>query len=193
MNPISRVKNDARIRRTTDTMERHPELAVLVADCISAHAEIELNLGKALAAILKADLRTAMAMYTGVQNRAAQGRMIHAAVQASSIPQEHKELFNVLHASFANPAMKQRDRLAHWVWGYSPDIPDALLFFEPTAQLEQEVELMQNADLSQIDMRNGFVLTKKNLEDIRDRLRKADRLIRWLHWVLRPRFRVWRQ
>src|SRR5262249_11216514 len=29
-----------------------------------------------------------------------------------------------------------RDRLAHWLWGHSDDLPDALLFTEPAIGLE---------------------------------------------------------
>jgi hypothetical protein len=66
--------------------------------------------------------------------------------------------------------MKYRDKLAHWCWGYSNDLPDALLLREPSDKLlnlADYVNLQQltrpvSADLP-INFNHLYVLTESDL------------------------------
>jgi hypothetical protein len=131
MQPLSRVKPDA-VTHWGDptTMSRRPELAVKVARCIAQWSEIELHLGAFLGLLLHANQDAAVAMYSGLENRSAQLRMITSAAKAS-VPPEHFDVLSVLFSAIIRPAMRERDRLAHWSWGHADDLPDALLISEP--------------------------------------------------------------
>jgi hypothetical protein len=117
-----------------DTMARRPQLAIKIAHCIAQWSENEVLLGGLLAFLLQANQKAAAAMYSGVDNRAAQLRMITAAAEAT-LPTDHFEVIGALLSAVVRPAMKERDKLAHWTWGYSDDLPDALLTAEPSYTL----------------------------------------------------------
>jgi hypothetical protein len=135
MQPLSRVKPDAITNwGQSDTMARRPKLASMVAHCIAQWSEVEVHLGALLAFILHANEKAAVAMYAGIENRAAQLRLIDSAAEAS-LPSEHYAVISVLLTSIVRPAIKERDRLAHWTWGYSDQLPEALLLSEPESTL----------------------------------------------------------
>jgi hypothetical protein len=135
MQPLSRVKSDALVKwGDPNTMMLRQKLAAMVAQCIAQWAEIEMSLGSFLGLLLHANQNAVLAMYSGVENRAAQLRMITAAAQAT-VPSEHFDVLSIFLSSIIRPVMKERDRLAHWPWGHSDELPEALLMQEPMAAL----------------------------------------------------------
>lgn len=135
MQPLSRVKPSA---VTTwgepNAMTARPQLAAKVAQCIAHWSEIEVIIGAFLALLLHANQRAALAMYSALENRAAQLRLITAAAEAS-LPTDHFNVISAMLASTLRPAMRERDKLAHWTWGFSNDLPEALLLSEPAITL----------------------------------------------------------
>lgn len=115
-------------------MTKRPALAVKVAQSISYWAEIEAFLGMFLAFLLHSNEKAALAIYSGLENRSAQLRMIGSAATAV-LPVEHADLVSVLLSGFVRPAMRYRDKLAHWCWGFTEELPDALLIRTPEAHL----------------------------------------------------------
>jgi hypothetical protein len=114
MQPLSRVKPDA----ITDwgdptSMTKRPTLAAKVARSIAQWSEIELHLGAFLGLLLHTNQDAAVAMYSGLENRSAQLRMILSAAKAS-VPPEHFDVLSVLFSAVIRPAMRERDKLAHW-------------------------------------------------------------------------------
>jgi hypothetical protein len=143
MQPLSRVKPDAITNwGQRETMTLRPNLAVKVAQCISHWSEIEVHLGAFLALLLHANEKAALAMYSGLENRSAQLRLITAAAEAS-LDGAHFDIISVLLSSVIRPAMKERDKLAHWIWGYSHELPEALLITEPHQTLTGLMEVLR--------------------------------------------------
>jgi hypothetical protein len=129
MQPLSRVKPDAiTIFGNPETMTLRPNLAAKVARCVAQWGEF-------LGILLHANQAAALAMYSALENRAAQQRIISAAAKAS-VPSDHFDVISSFLSTILRPAMKERDKLAHWLWGYSDDLPDALLLAEPPSSIE---------------------------------------------------------
>ncbi|WP_291574345.1 hypothetical protein [Bradyrhizobium sp.] len=136
MQPLSRVKPDALVNwGDSTTMAQRPQLAAKICHCITQWSEIEIFLGAFLGVLLHTNHQAAVAMYSGVESRAAQLRLITSAAKAS-VPPEHFDVFSVFLSAVVRPLMKERDKLAHWSWGYSPDLPDSLLLSDPSHTLE---------------------------------------------------------
>jgi hypothetical protein len=136
MQPLSRVKPDAVTEwGNPNTMSFRPELAAKVAACITHWSEIETHLGAFLGLLLHANQKAAVAIYSGLDNRAAQLRAIESAAEAT-LKVDHFDVISVLLTVVVRPVMRDRDKLAHWAWGYSPDLQDALLIAEPGYTLE---------------------------------------------------------
>jgi hypothetical protein len=185
MQPLSRVV-PGRVR--TDwgdgILSRHPNLAAKIGECIAEWTETEILLGVFLALLLHASERPVMAMYISLENRAAQLRIIDAAI-SSSLPQHHSDALLALMKVFIKPAMKYRDKLAHWSWGYSPDVPDGLLLTDTKHKLggvlnairRQRRTAAANQDVP-FDPTEMFVVKKDDLERFIKRIDRARLLLR---------------
>jgi hypothetical protein len=128
-------------------MSLRPNLAIKVARCIAQWSEIEVHLGAFLGFLLHAHPKAAWAMYTKIDNRAAQLRMITAAAEAS-VPANHFDVISILLSSILRPVMRERDKLAHWTWGHSEHLPDALLISEPAETLDGLMRVLINIRVS---------------------------------------------
>jgi hypothetical protein len=149
MQPLSRVKpNWTHTDWGSDqVMIRRPAVAVKVAQCIAEWAEIESLIGMFLAMLLHANQKAILAIYSALDNRAAQLRMINAAA-TTSLPSHHADLVSVSVKLDIRPAMKYRDKLAHWCWGHSDDLPDALLLREPSDKLANLADFINHQHIS---------------------------------------------
>jgi hypothetical protein len=135
MQPLSRVNpNCATEWGSNSVMIKRPDVAVRIAQYIAEWSEIEGLLGLFLAMLLHANQKAILAMYSGLENRAAQLRMITSAARATLAP-DHFDVVEVIMKIDIRPSMKYRDRLAHWCWGYSDQLTDALLLREPSDKL----------------------------------------------------------
>jgi hypothetical protein len=175
MNPLSRVRPNATpILGSSRALEGRPEAATLVAACIGVSADIEYNIGLTLALLLGTDAKAALAMYTDVENRTAQFRMVESAAR-HRLPQHQLEVFTVI-VRLVRSAIKDRDRLAHWRWGYSIELPHDLLLVEPTAKLKTHTEILDRSwrgiGLTDLEPETVYVVTPSDLERILDRLQK---------------------
>jgi hypothetical protein len=151
-------------------MARRSKLAAMIAHCIAQWSEVEIHLGALLAFILHANEKAAVAMYANVENRATQLRLIDAAAEAS-LPKDHYEAISALLTSIVRPAMKERDKLAHWTWGYSDELPDALLLADVENTLSSLMAALKNQHKpTGTDIRGGPVF--------------RNRIAAWLRWIL---------
>jgi hypothetical protein len=132
MQPLSKVRPDfVNISFGQDVpLAREPKIAIQVAECIAKWADAESLLGFLLGLLLGADAKGVLAMYASVENRAAQMRMITAAAKEKLEP-AHFAIFEALMVKIIRPAMRERDKLAHWCWGFLPEVPGMLLLMEP--------------------------------------------------------------
>jgi hypothetical protein len=180
MQLLSRVKpNCTTDWGTTDVMVRRPQVAVKVAQYIGEWAETETLLGLFLAFLLHAHEDAVVAIYSGVENRASQLKMINSAAQ-SLLPQEHFDAISVLMTTDIKSAMKYRDKLAHWCWGLSDELPHALLMREPQDKLANLLALVKQQNERKrlapipINYDRIYVLTESDVDRALNNLAKAN-------------------
>jgi len=142
MQPLSKVNPKAVANWGDPPMETRPALAAKVAQCIARWAENETLLGAFLALLLHANEQAVLAMYSGLENRSAQLRMIRAAAE-SSLPKDHAEVITTMLTVLVKPVMTERDKLAHWTWGYSDQLPVALLLAQPSRTMRMLMEALR--------------------------------------------------
>ena len=146
MQPLSRVRPKADVVWGEEgVMSRQPKIAIKIAECISEWVEIETILGLFLGVLIDADAKAALAIYSSLENRKAQFRILKAAA-AAKLPQAHFDVFTAVLAASVTPAMRQRDKYAHWCWAYSPQIPDALLLGQPDQKLSLHFAAIHSGD-----------------------------------------------
>jgi len=140
--PLSSVKSDARIIPNPGVLRAQPTLAPLIADVISLWSHIEANLATVLARMLVASAQAGMAMYQAVRSPNAQFDMLKALARETLAPAQ-LPIFEAA-MRLVRRFGRQRDRIAHWLWAYSPDLPDALLLIDPNRAAEYHASLAEH-------------------------------------------------
>jgi hypothetical protein len=173
MQPLSRVRSNAAIFfGINNAMSERPKVAVKIAECIAEWSDLETLLALFLSLMLNTETDTVLAMYSAIENRAAQLRMLEAAI-AAKLPVGQSEVALAIILEFVRPAMKERDRLAHWVWGYSPDLPDALLITPPSEKSATHLKALKPFRPPKFNRDEIFVVTEADLTRTLGRIREA--------------------
>jgi len=129
--PLSRVVPQASIDISSGSINRRPELALEALKVIAFWAGIEGDLATILAAMLKSDVATGVAMYealTGSEGRRA--ALLAAARQA--LPEWLYILFEAVQIA-TKPSRNQRNAFAHGIWATCAELPDAILSLNPSS------------------------------------------------------------
>lgn len=139
--PLSRVRPSASVIVTPEAVSLRPKLSPLIAEIIARWASLEVGIGSVLSHILGTEAAPVAAMIHAVTSASAQMDMIEAAGWAKLFDPD-LELFEAL-IKIARAAAKKRNTIAHHVWAYCPELPDALLLVEPEAQSNVSVRVQQ--------------------------------------------------
>ena len=170
--PLSRVSPDANViigNAGDRPLERHPALAAVALEAIASWSNVEAFLLRLYIHLLGGNQSLAASVYLALEGQSAKTNAIKAAA-ANALAGRAQEL-QVLEAmlSIAKTNEKERNKLAHWVWGDSPKLPDALLLLDPRADIEaldrSEVYVYREQDFRSIIQANdrlcGFGLQLK--------------------------------
>jgi hypothetical protein len=129
--PLLSVRRDAAVNVEPITLRQYPDLARSISDVIATWSQVECNLGVLLARMLGAAARPSMAMYSALSSSAAQMAALQAAADVA-LSRERLELFGALLILVKRAATK-RNKIAHWLWGTSVQVPNALILLNPDA------------------------------------------------------------
>lgn len=177
MQPLSKVRPKCKsLKFGDDTIMIHRlELAVAVAECIAKWASIETLLGILLALLMKADAKTALAIHAALDNRAAQLRALNAAAK-EKLSKSTQLLYEAVITAHVRPTMRERDKFAHWCWGYSSELPKALLLMRPEEKARVHMRYANTAQ-SHFDKQKIFVITSGDLGRFEQRLDRTGHLL----------------
>jgi hypothetical protein len=135
--PLSKMKAVNHIFGT-DGLAVRPEQATLVARAIAGWAVTETHLGHIFGFLIGASKPATMSMYAAMRSFDVQRTLLQTAAQELLRPRYADMLFAVL--IVLGRAATVRHQFAHWIWGSSQDIPDALLLAEPKTFWHMRVE-----------------------------------------------------
>lgn len=139
--PLSRVRPGASVAASPEAIELRPTLSPFIAEIIARWAYIEANIGTILSYILRTEAAPVTAMLHAINSASAQIDMIRAAGSAK-LYDPALEAFEAV-MKIAGTAAKKRHPIAHHVWAYSVELPDALLLIEPEAYTDMFVQLQE--------------------------------------------------
>jgi hypothetical protein len=94
--------------------------------------------------LLHANERAILKIYFGFENRSMQLRMIETAAEAT-LPREHADAILCHLTVDIKSSMKFMDKLAHWVWGYTDEMKDALLIIHPSESVMRLSEALHSS------------------------------------------------
>lgn len=187
--PISRVLSDAELIIGARSVGTRPELAVLVAEAIGIWSEVESRLGSILAFMLTANAVAVSAMYNELSAQAQRAILLAAA--RSTLSADDNLLFRAVVKQVTSSA-KDRHKLAHWLWGWSPQLPDALLLCDPAymrdyiAFAEENKELEAKNRYPRFDWDHTFVYRKADFDAIISTMMKVFSYVDCLRAVVDP-------
>jgi hypothetical protein len=137
--PLNRVVPDASFMHNPNVLDDKPHLSKYVANIFGFWTLIEYRLSLLLIRVLGADAHPAIAIFSTLTAQHLQLKALEAAAKAALSTEE----FDVFQAGIdvTDSAQSQRNKLAHWIWGSCPELPDALLVADPKAHKDIDREL----------------------------------------------------
>ncbi len=191
--PLSRVRPRAAVMPSPDAIALRPKLAPLIAEIIARWADIEANIGTVLSYVLRTEAGPIAAMLHAIISASAQMDMIHAAGSAKLFDPELETFEAVI--KIARAAAKKRNAIAHHIWGYTTELPDALLLIEPEAYSDMFVELQRAFEaqptpgwvMVQADTDRTLVYRENDFHEIITELKVVARCTTFLINYLEPR------
>lgn len=134
--PLSRVVPTAGViigNAGDRPISRHPELAVLAIEALASWSNVEAFLLRLFVDLFGGHGALAADVFLSLQNQSAKSAAINAAATSvlSGRPDELMALRAIL--ALAKTNEKERNKIAHWVWGECPQLQDAVLLVDPRA------------------------------------------------------------
>ncbi len=114
------------------TFEKRPKLAVYVAQIIAGWAQVDLTLSTVLARYARRNIEQSIDMYLSIEGFASQAKILDAAAK-TALTRDNYLLYKAT-MRFIRLNYDTRNELAHWGWGITDTIPDALIIFEPVSK-----------------------------------------------------------
>jgi hypothetical protein len=143
-------------------MHNNPHLAARAMQCIVEWAGVErtwLSIYVQLAGGSKTD---AVTVFLAIESEAARNAALTALAKAK-LPEEWLELMRIV-SKISRQTAKERHKLAHWIWGESARIPDALLLQNPRFLGDDQEE-------------NILVYTERDFSDIMTRIQRTRHIV----------------
>lgn len=128
-NPLSRVRPNAafNLGNNIDNPSDHrPELALLAMKVIAEWSLLESFMTGVFVHMLGSNPTPALAIYTALSGSVSRGAAFKAVAKEAHLSTEEDEILDAI-LSLYKTAGRERNRIAHWVWGHSPEIPDGVL------------------------------------------------------------------
>lgn len=133
------VKRDANVTFGHDAVDKRPKHAQMVAKVVALSTELDFAEIGVLARILGDKAHPAAAMYLTLKASSVKAAAMKAIADVT-LSAKDAELFSSVQ-KVCNDACSDRNRFCHWHWAYSADLPDALLFEEPSARRTHMVDM----------------------------------------------------
>jgi hypothetical protein len=134
--PLSRVlpKASVLLGNVGDyPLRRHQDLAHLVAEVIVSWANVESFMLRLFIDLMGGAQERAATVFLALEIQSAKTAAINAV--AARLPEDQQSLLRAILA-LIRTNQKSRDKIAHWTWGDSPQIPDALLLANPKDHID---------------------------------------------------------
>jgi hypothetical protein len=101
--------------------------------------------------------------------------MLEAAAK-SKLTSQQFEIFAIGIEQFVRPTMRTRDKLAHWRWGHSANLPNDLLLMNPDKATATHYTALHGKPV-EIDADAVFVITPAYLDRLLDEMRRAQAFV----------------
>jgi hypothetical protein len=133
-NPLSSVRPRAGYVLAavgTHSLRFNEKLARQAMEGISSWANVDFNMLQIYITLAGGAGADAATVFLSIESDGARKNAV-AALAARKLDAQHQRIFSAI-LKVMGRRYRERNKLAHWVWGYSPQLPDALLLADPRA------------------------------------------------------------
>lgn len=139
--PLSRVKPSAKIHVSASAIQQQPQFQEDVLKVIVFWSHIDGNIASLFSTLLKSDIEAGTAVYQAFNGLEARRIALFAAAE-KAIPEWQRLAIEAVWRA-TKKSRQQRDKFCHHVWGYSQDMPKALLLMDPSVVVDTNVSYRQ--------------------------------------------------
>jgi hypothetical protein len=156
--PLSRVKPDAEINVGAQALTLVPDFVPQIMRVIAVWSDIDGNFANIFSNMLTMDIEVGTAVYQAFNGREARRIALFTAAEKALPEWQQIVLRTVWKATKAS--QDQRDWFVHHVWGYSRDLPNALLLMDSNVVVDRNVSMKQRTPIEG----NRFLITPKDFD-----------------------------
>lgn len=130
--PLSKVSSEANVimcNAGDRPLKHNPTLGLLAMESIISWANVEQFMLNTYLDMMGGPKELAATAYLSLEIQSAKISVINA-ISREILTDEMQALLAAI-LKIAKSAQKSRDKLAHHIWGYSPEIPDGFLLVHP--------------------------------------------------------------
>lgn len=182
--PLSSLPNvlNIHIGNSTDSPSRHrPALALAAMTVVAEWSILESAMNGLFAHLLGSNPAPAAAIFSTIRSQSGQRDAMRAVIPTALPSDESRNIvFSML--DVYESASGLRNRAAHWVWGHSAQLPDAVLLGCPTALAayrarlaEFSNQMLQGCEAAppELDRRRIYSYTLRDFEESSTRIQRA--------------------
>lgn len=164
--PIDKVSSKAEFILTTEALVDRPMLSNIVTQIFALWTVAEQEFQVLFSRMVGPDERVSEAVFSALQSEGIQRSAMTAAakVKFGNGSDQYTAFKAVINVYLS--ASKIRHKLAHWRWGVSPQMPDALLLADPKATKPVLKTMSHMRSVKPLDGQNRPERTKSILENI---------------------------
>ena len=160
-------------------IEKRPAIAERVGICIARAANCELQMFRLYLSLHRTQADVAYASFTAIGGRRNRVNVMDAVASAVLSKAADLDLYKAT-VSMCTAALNQRDKLAHWIWGYTEALPDDALLADPKILLRNSALTITAAEegvgrkLTDDIADNILVYTQADLDRLSEEIVNAD-------------------
>jgi hypothetical protein len=165
--PISKIAPKARISFNPYWFLERPEVAAGIGQCIMRWATVETQVSHIFTVLAGLNSEAGVELYNAFGGASLKDNSIKVLARSRLEPSDCKIIEALL--KVVQSHQKIRDKIAHWYWGMSDDIPDGLILIDPKYLLARHARFLDfrkkgQVPLFSIDLEKIYVYRVSDLE-----------------------------
>jgi hypothetical protein len=127
--PLLKVCSNATVELSLQRVIERPQVAAWIAECIACWSIVEYETSRLFTLLLDVNVEAGMELY----NQFGGASLKESGIKALARSKLHRKDFEIIEALLKaiNSHEKTRNKIAHWYWGISDQVPDGLVLIDP--------------------------------------------------------------
>jgi hypothetical protein len=137
--PLLKLYPNAGISFTPESVIERPEVAAWIGQCITCWTWVETQTSRFFSLLPDLNIEAGMELYNSFGGASLKQNGIKILAR-SKLPRQSFEIIEAL-LKVIDSHQKIRDKIAHWYWGISDQIPDGLVLVDPKQILLRDARI----------------------------------------------------